>query len=160
MYEIIKNVIDSGRFELVDILKKIDTIWLQGDITDEQKDELVELAREKADPKNSFASLQEQIDNLAAKLSNVEQQQATNVADIKAIKDKLSENDIEIPDVEPEPGEEYPEYKQPTGAHDAYYNGDKVTYNSEKYVCIAPEGTPCVWSPTDYPAYWQLVEEV
>lgn len=155
MYDITKNVIDSGRFELVDILKKIDTIWLQSDISDEQKDELVELAREKANPENSFASLQEQIDNLAAKLSNVEQQQATNVADIKAIKDKLSENDIEIPDVEPEPGEEYPEYKQPTGAHDAYYNGDKVTYNSEKYVCIAPEGTPCVWSSDDYPSYWK-----
>ena len=88
MDEIIKNVIDSGRFELVDILKKIDTIWLQSDISDEQKDELVELAREKANPENSFASLQEQIDNLAAKLSNVEQQQATNVADIKAIKHK------------------------------------------------------------------------
>lgn len=155
MYDIIKNVIDSGRFELVDILKKIDTIWLQGDITDEQREGLVELAQEKAKPENSFAPLQEQIDNLAAKLSNVEQQQATNVADIKAIKDKLSENDIEIPDVEPEPGEEYPEYKQPTGTHDAYYNGDKVTYNSEKYVCIAPEGTPCVWSPDDYPSYWK-----
>ena len=58
-----------------------------------------------------------------------------------------------------EPTEEYPEYKQPTGAHDAYYYGDKVTYNSEKYVCIAPEGTPCVWSPDEYPSYWQKVED-
>ena len=159
MYEIIKNVIDSGRFELVDILKKIDTIWLQSDISDEQKDELVELAREKANPENSFASLQEQIDNIAAKLSNVEQQQDTNVADIKAIKDKLSENDIEIPDVEPEPGEEYPEYKQPTGSHDSYHKDDKITFEGKKYICIAPDGVACVWSPTDYPAYWQLVEE-
>ena len=158
MYEIIKTVINSGRFELTDILKKIDTLWVQGDLNEEEKTELVALSQEKATPENSFAPLQEQIDNLAAKLSNVEKQQATNVADIKAIKDKLSENDIEVPGVEPEPGEEYPEYKQPTGNHDAYHKDDKITFEGKKYICIALDGVACVWSPTDYPAYWQLVE--
>lgn len=159
MYEIIKNVIDSGRFELVDILKKIDTIWLQSDISDEQKDELVELAREKANPENSFASLQEQIDKLAAELATVKTQTQANKADIKAIKNKLAETGTEVPEPEPEPGEEYPEYKQPTGSHDAYHKDDKITFEGKKYICIAPDGVACVWSPTDYPAYWQLVEE-
>ena len=31
--------------------------------------------------------------------------------------------------------EEYPEWKQPTGAHDAYNVGDKVTYNGKHYIC-------------------------
>lgn len=32
--------------------------------------------------------------------------------------------------------EEYPEWKQPTGAHDAYNTGDKVSYNGKHYVCV------------------------
>lgn len=33
--------------------------------------------------------------------------------------------------------DEYPEWVQPTGAHDAYNIGDKVTYNGQRYVCTA-----------------------
>lgn len=36
-----------------------------------------------------------------------------------------------------------------------YYRGDRVTFNGSVYICIAPEGVACVWSPTEYPAYWQ-----
>lgn len=31
--------------------------------------------------------------------------------------------------------EEYPEWKQPTGAHDAYNIGDKCSYKSKHYIC-------------------------
>ena len=31
--------------------------------------------------------------------------------------------------------DEYPEWVQPTGAHDAYNIGDKVTYKGNHYVC-------------------------
>ena len=128
MCDIIKNVIDSGRFELVDILKKIDTIWLQGDITEEQRDELVELAREKAD-------ISQEVDILT-KLEDHEQRLR-----------KLEEGGSE-------PSDEYPEY---IVGH-WYYKDDKITFNGKKYICIAPEGQVCTWSPDDYPAYWQLVE--
>ena len=30
---------------------------------------------------------------------------------------------------------EYPEWVQPTGAHDAYNKGDKVSYNDKHYIC-------------------------
>ena len=33
--------------------------------------------------------------------------------------------------------EEFPEWVQPTGAHDAYNIGDKVTYNGQHYVCTS-----------------------
>lgn len=138
MYDIIKSVINSGRYDLSDMLKKIDTIWLQGDITDEQKEELVGFAREKATPKNSYAPLQQQIDDLA-----------TLVADINT-RLKVLEGG------EPEPSEEYPEYVQPTGAHDAYNTGDKITYNGKKYVC---KMDGCVWTPDAYPDGWEEVKE-
>lgn len=33
--------------------------------------------------------------------------------------------------------DEYPEWVQPAGAHDAYNIGDKVTYNGQHYVCTS-----------------------
>ena len=36
-------------------------------------------------------------------------------------------------------------------------NGDKITFEGGKYKCIAPDGVVCVWSPKEYPVYWELV---
>lgn len=140
MYDIIKSVIESKRYELTDMLTKIDTIWVQGDLADEQRTELIALAQQNAQPENSYAPLQAQIDKAFEQIAAL----AARVAALEAGES-----------TEPEPGEEWPEYKTPTGAHDAYYNGDKVTYNGKHYVCIAPDGTACVWSPDVYPSYWQ-----
>ena len=159
MYDISKSVIDSGRFELTDMLKKIDTIWIQGDISDEEKEELVALAQEKANPENSFAPLQNQIDLLAVRLASLESTVKNNGLEIQAIQDKMAEEEMPVPEPEPEEPEEYPEYVQPTGGHDAYYKDDKITFEGKKYICIAPEGTPCVWSPKDYPTYWEEIKE-
>lgn len=51
--------------------------------------------------------------------------------------------------------EEWPEFVQPTGAADAYKQGDKVTFQGRHYVCLVND---CVWSPADYPAGWELHE--
>ena len=158
MYEVFKSVITSGNYELSDMLTKIDTIWVQGQITDEQRTELINLARQYADPKQSYAPLQKQIDTLFVNMAEISTQVLENTANIKAIKDKLAEQGTEVPELEPEPEEEYPEWKQPTGAHDAYYKDDKMTFtDGNKYICIAPEGVARVWSPVEYPTYWQLV---
>ena len=37
--------------------------------------------------------------------------------------------------------DEYPEWVQPTGAHDAYNTGDKVSYNGKHYVCTIDANT-------------------
>lgn len=141
MYEIIKAVISSGRYELVDILRKIDTIWVQGDLTDEQREELVGLARDNADPAASYAPLQEQIE------------QAFQA--IQALADRVARLEAgETPEPGPEP-EEWPAWVQPTGAHDAYSAGDQVTYNGRHYVSNI-DGN--VWSPDAYPAGWTLQE--
>ena len=43
--------------------------------------------------------------------------------------------------------EEYPEWVQPTGAHDAYNAGDKVSYNGKHYICTADAN---VYAPDVY----------
>ena len=62
MYEIIKQVILSGDYELSDMLNKIKKNCVRGDITDEQETELIALAREHATPENSYAGIQSQVD--------------------------------------------------------------------------------------------------
>lgn len=47
--------------------------------------------------------------------------------------------------------DEYPEWIQPTGAHDAYNIGDKVTYNGQRYVCTINAN---VYAPDVYG--WEL----
>lgn len=48
--------------------------------------------------------------------------------------------------------DEWPEWVQPTGAHDAYKKGDKVTYNGTHYVSLIDGNS---WSPDAYPAGWE-----
>lgn len=43
--------------------------------------------------------------------------------------------------------EEWPEWVQPTGAHDAYAKGDKVTHNSKKWISDVDAN---VWEPGVY----------
>lgn len=45
------------------------------------------------------------------------------------------------------PLEEFPEWVQPLGAHDAYANGDKVTHNEKKWVSDVGSN---VWEPGVY----------
>lgn len=54
MYEIVKNVIMSGSFKLDDMTKKINTLWIQNDLTEEQKNELVVLMREHIKPESEM----------------------------------------------------------------------------------------------------------
>ena len=51
--------------------------------------------------------------------------------------------------------DEWPEWRQPSGAQDAYNKGDKVTFESKHYVSLIDGNT---WSPASYPAGWELVE--
>ena len=157
MYKVIKSVIESKRYELAEMLTKIDTFWVQGSITEEEHNELVALAREKALPENSYAGLQERMDAMYKELTETRKELEALKVRIIALE---SEGAEEQP-VEPEEDilDEYPEYIAPTGAHDAYYAGDKVTYNGKRYVCVAPEGAAVVWNPDVMPSFWQEVIE-
>ena len=142
MYAIIKSVINSGNYELVDILAKIDTMWVQGSITDGQREELTSLARDKATPEATYAPLQEQVDALAERLD--------------ALTARVTAIEAGTPAEPPAEPDEWPPYVQPTGAHDAYNTGNKITHAGKRYVC---KMDGCVWPPDVYPAAWELQEE-
>lgn len=71
--------------------------------------------------------------------------------------EKLTETTTEPTDPEPdEPSEpSVPEFVQPTGAHDAYGIGDRVTYNGHIYESTIDGNT---WSPDAYPQGWTMIE--
>ena len=48
--------------------------------------------------------------------------------------------------------DEYPEWVQPTGAHDAYNTGDKVSYNGKHYISTIDANT---YAPDVYG--WEIV---
>ena len=129
MYNLAKKVIESKNFELSAFLKKIDVLWVQGNITDAEKEDLIALARKYADVQNSIDVLN--------KLEDLDKR-------VKALEEAKA-NAPTTEEVEP-----YTVGKW-------YYNGDKVTFEGSVYECIAPMSYPCTWSPSEYPAYWQNV---
>lgn len=57
---------------------------------------------------------------------------------------------------DPETGEvTVPDFVQPTGGHDAYNTGDRMTFEGAVYESII-DGN--VWSPTEHPAGWKKIE--
>lgn len=135
MYKIIRSVIENNGYKLEDMLYKISKMYIEDRITEEEKSELDDLARSNAKAENSY-DIQKQLDNLEKR--------------VKALEEKgTTEEPIE-------PADEYPEYKQPTGAYDAYKSGDKITYNGKKYICKMDN---CVWAPDVYPLAWEEVTE-
>ena len=131
MYEIIKNVINSKDYKLEEMLYKINKMYIESAITEAEKTELDNLARQNAKAENSY-DIQKQLDSIFERL------------------EKLEAKEPEIP------SEEYPEFKQPAGAHDAYKTGDKIVYKGKKYIC---KMNNCVWSPEVYPSAWEEVKE-
>ena len=139
MYEIFKNAL-KGNYELVDMLNKIAEYYIKGKLSKEEKEELEEEARCNANPENSYAPRMEQLNEAFKRIETLE-------SDVKELKGESTEEPSETV-------EEYPEYVQPTGSHDAYRVGDKITYNEKHYECTF-DG--CVWNPNEYPQGWKEV---
>ena len=143
IYDALKDVLLNTNYKLEEELERIYVLYSKNKLSKEEMEELESLAREKANPVNSYAPLQEQIDKLYEDMQELE-------ARIGLLE---QENGQEEPTG---PVEEYPQFTQPTGAHDAYNIGDKITYNAKKYIC---KMDGCVWSPDAYPAGWEEVVE-
>lgn len=126
MRTIFEQVISRGDYDLTAMLQNIDRYHIEGKLTDEERESLYALAREGAQPVYDYA------------------------AEIEAIWAAIRELQGQAQDPD-----EWPEFVQPTGAHDAYGVGAQVTYNGQRYRCKMPN---CVWSPDAYPDAWELVE--
>lgn len=138
MKNIFLTVIKRGGFDLTTMLKRIDEYHVSGKLTDAEHDELLAAARGEATPD---VNPTDEIQRLWAAVNDLR----------AAVAELAGEVD------DSEEGDEIPEYVQPSGAHDAYYYGYLVTYAGKAYMCIAPEGVACVWSPDVMPSYWQVM---
>lgn len=155
MFNIFKNVIEASDFDLRDILNKIEESYIKSSLSKEEKTQLEEMARKHAKSENSYADVQKQIDDLAQKIKELQVTINANAQGMSAIKEAVEQLGGVITPPAEQPTEEYPEYKQPTGAHNAYKIGDKITYKEKHYECIF---NGCVWTPDDYPQGWKEVE--
>ena len=129
MKTIFESVISRGGYDLSGLLKNIDRYHIEGKLTASEKDELYEKAR-------GNASISGSVD-VMAKLLDLEERVR-----------KLEQGETSAPE------EEYPEYV----AGKWYYAGDKISFGGKNYVCSAPDGAVCTWSPAEYPAYWRVEE--
>ncbi len=140
MYEVTKSVLLNNQYALSDIVPKINKLWISGELTDSERDELISLAQENANISHEI--------NVIDKLSDLDKR-------VYAIEQALASGGGSDSDTEEPTEENYPAFE--TGKW--YYAGDKVSFEGKNYVCAAPEGQVCVWSPVDYPAYWEEVTE-
>lgn len=133
MKKLFENVIARGGFDLGVMLKKIDSYHVEGKLTDAEKDELYAQARAGAKTEASV--------DVLAKLEELE-------ARVRALEEGGSSTGGS------ETGDTVAEYVPGKW----YYAGDRVTFEGRRYVCSAPKGVVCVWSPGVFPAYWEVLE--
>ena len=126
MKELFEQVIALKNYDLKALLANIDQYHIEGRLTDEERQELTQAAREGATAEYDYAG---EINALWAAVRELQKEVAP-----------------------PEPDDEWPEFVQPTGAGTAYQVGDKITFKGVRYVCRLPH---CVWIPADYPIGWQ-----
>ena len=126
----IESTILSGDYELDKILSSIDLYHIEGSLTDEERRELIDLARENAktqyEPDSEFQ-------RVWYALHDLEQRVAV---------------------LEGTPEEAYPPYDPNT----TYFAGDGVTFEGQKYDCICDRKKGTKFSPSEKPKDWQLVE--
>ena len=158
MYDTIVSVIESGHYELADMLNKIDTLWVQGDLDNEQREYLMTRARENADPVNSYVDTPTQLASIFSRLHDLELAVTAINKSIESLAQSVEElgKPAEIEKPSETVDTSYPEWRQPTCAVDCYNTGDTCTYNGKKYKCLI-DG--CVWSPDVYPAGWSEVKD-
>lgn len=144
MKNLFKSVINRGGYDLALMLQRIDEYHIIGRLTDAERDELIAAARGEA---AAGLNANEEIQRLWAALREL-------TARVTELEGGTVEDGVEIGD----DAQNVPEYVQPTGGHDAYYNGSLVRYNGVVYQCIVPAGIACVWNPDVMPDYWEAVE--
>lgn len=136
MKDIFMAVIRKGNYDLPTMLDRIDEYHISGKLSESDRDELQSAARGDASVMLNLAAEIQRLWSVIRELQN-------EIATLKG------NADVDIP------SGNVKEYVQPTGAHNAYFEGDLVVYNGATYKCVAPSGVACVWSPDVMPTYWQ-----
>lgn len=147
MYDVIKDIIENGNYQLVDISNKINKLWLEYQLTDEERDELLGLANQNINIDNEKPELEKQIEAVLDYAKTLELR-------IKALE--------EGQEIEPPVEEEYPAWVPYDGVVNLSYDyGDKVSHNGFNWINML-QGMKNIWEPGASgidERYWKKVEE-
>ena len=135
MAVILKNVIKSGGLPLTQVSERIETMYLSGRISGEERMELTELMHEKADPTNELGDWKEMYEALAAKVNGLEER-------VRAL-EALAGGDEEAGG---DDDQTVPEWQMWDGVNGGYVKGDVVAHDG-RYWVSEYEGAVNVWEP-------------
>ena len=145
-YEDLRAQISSGDFKLQAMLDKLTRLYIEDMLTEDEYDVLMQLARDNANPDKE---IEENTDIVKQLMQHVtESEQKLKDLEARIVKLENPETEPEEPVVTYEP---YDPYKW-------YYKDMTCSFEGKNYICIAPEGVVCTWSPAGYPPYWKLVK--
>lgn len=140
IYNDIATVIGNGGYDLADLLHRIDVIYVSRQLTDQEREDLYELARAGANPDDSLPDVTERVGAVEERVAELE-------ARVTAIEDGTMTPGSQEPPVE----EEWPEWVKPTSKDTKYNKGDKVSFGGKHYVCNKNNVTT---SPAEDPKSW------
>ena len=117
MYTIIENRIKAGGFKLADMIRRIREEQWHDTITEAERDELIELANQTANPEAERPEIMEMLKAISDRVTALEQKQAAS---------------------EPEdvPSDTYPEWKPWDGISKDYQQGAIVTHNGSTWESV------------------------
>lgn len=158
MYEIFKSVIASKSYNLEEMIKKINIRWVEDILTEEQREELITMAQANADPSQSNAPLQKQIEEISKKQIALEDTVEKLSAMVQKIKETVESGGTVVPEPEPPITEEYPAWEPYNGIPPVPYQvGSKVTHNGKKWESMVPNN---VWEPGAFGVDQNIWKEV
>lgn len=134
MYDIIKNIIENGIFRVNDLTNKIDTLWAESKLNDEERNQLVQMMTDHLNPDSEAPELKDLYERLEARVTALE-------ADVQALKGG------EEPGGEEEPGTvTVPAWEAWDGISNKYQYGAVVS-NNGKYFLDVLQGVQNTWEP-------------
>lgn len=158
MYEIFKSVIASKSYNLEEMIKKINIRWVEDILTEEQREELITMAQTNADPSQSNAPLQKQIEEISKKQIALEDTVEKLRAMVQKIKETVESGGTVVPEPEPPITEEYPAWEPYNGIPPVPYQvGSKVAHNGKKWESMVPNN---VWEPGAFGVDQNIWKEV
>lgn len=132
MYDIIKNIIQNGVFKVSDLTTKIDTLWAESKLSDDERNELVQMMTDFLNPSTEAPEPKDLYKRLESRVSVLEDA-------VKKLQGGGSED--------PEPGEIIvPAWVPWDGISSNYQYGVVVTHN-DKYWQNMLQGVQNTWEP-------------
>lgn len=134
MYDTLWSIIQSGDYDLPDVTRKIDVLWAEGKINDDQRADLLEQVTEHADPERERPDWAEMVERLAERVT--------------ALEARLDAGEGKAPDPD-----EIPAWRPWDGLSALYAKGDKVAHNGKTWLSLVDNncwepgiiGTELVW---------------